>query len=169
MTAHQLFAAIPPALAAQILEAVHTTDKDLYRVALHTVAQARKVRPVFLERQPREDRHRTMTTALSRPDMNMIASNVLSGWLVKNQAALLADFLDALKIAHEKGVVENLPATVDDAALNAAVDQLLAKHPAEIVALYLNAFYGMNEAHWPNLDALLKNDPRLKLGTESNQ
>ena len=64
MTAHQLFAAISPALAAQILEAVHTTDKDLYRVALYSIAQARKVRPVFLERQPREDRHRTMTTAL---------------------------------------------------------------------------------------------------------
>ena len=164
MTAHQLFAAISPALAAQILEAVHTTDKDLYRVALYSIAQARKVRPVFLERQPREDRHRTMTTALSRPDMNMIAGNLLSGWLVKNQSALLTDFLDALKIVHEKGVVENLPATVDDAMLNAAVDQLLAKHPPEIVALYLNAFYGMNEAHWPNLEALLKNDPRLKLG-----
>ena len=133
-------------------------------MALYSIAQARKVRPVFLERQPREDRHRTMTTALSRPDMNMIASNVLSGWLVKNKAALLSDFLDALKITHEKGVVENLPATVDDAVLHAAVEQLLAKHPAEIVALYLNAFYGMNEAHWPNLEALLKNDPRLKLG-----
>ena len=96
--------------------------------------------------------------------MNMIAGNLLSGWLVKNQSALLSDFLDALKITHEKGVVENLPATVEDATLNAAVDQLLAKHPAEIVALYLNAFYGMNEAHWPNLEALLKNDPRLKLG-----
>ncbi|MST95113.1 MAG: hypothetical protein EXS33_07585 [Pedosphaera sp.] len=164
MTAHQLFAAISPALAAQILETVHTADRDLYRVALHTVAQARKVRPVFLERQPREDRHRTMTAALGRPDMNMVAGNVLSGWLVKNQSALLGDFLDGLKIAHEKGVVENLPPSVDDAALQATVDQLLAKHPPEIVALYLHAFFGMNEARWPNLEALLMNDSRVALG-----
>lgn len=164
MTAHQLFAAISPTLAGQILEAVHTTDKDLYRVAIHTVAQARKVRPVFLERQPREDRHRTMIAALTRPDMNMIAGNVLSGWLVKNQSALLGEFLDGLKIAHEKGVVENLPPSVEDAALHATVDQLLAKHSPEIVALYLHAFFGMNEAQWPNLETLLKNDPRLALG-----
>jgi hypothetical protein len=165
MTANQLMAAVSPELAQRMLEDVHTTDKDLYRVAVAAVAQAKKVRPVFLERQPRADRHRAMTDALKRTDLNTIAGNVISGWLVKNQSALLIDFLDALKIKHEKGVVENLPEKVEDADLNDAVNLLLGKHPEEIVALYLRAFHDMNEAHWPNLQKLIEEDPRLLLGS----
>ncbi len=164
MTASEIFAAVSPALGQRILDEVHATDKDLYRVALAGAAQARKVRNVFLERQPKADRHRSMVAALARSDMNMIAGNVISGWLVKNQQALLIDFLDALKIPHEKGVVENLPEKVDDTELKNAVNLLLEKHPPEVVALYLHAFYGMNEANWPALDVMLHEDDRLLLG-----
>jgi hypothetical protein len=164
MTASELFSAISPSLAQRILEEVHTTDKELYRVALAGAAQAKKVRPVFLERQPRADRHRSMLAAFARPDLNMVAGNVISGWLVKNQQSVLIDFLDALKISHEKGVVENLPEKVDDTELKNAVNLLLEKHPPEIVALYLHAFYSMNEANWPTLDVMLHEDDRLMLG-----
>ncbi len=164
MTASELIAAVSPALSQRILEEVHASDKELYRIALASVAQARKVRPVFLERQPRAERHRTMIAALTRPEFNTIAGNVISGWLVKNQSALLIDFLDGLKIPHQKGVVEDLPKTVEDGDLKKAVNLLLEKYPPEIVALYLRAFYDMNEANWPNLEKLLNDDPRLKLG-----
>lgn len=164
MTASELWAATSPSLAQRILEEVHATDKELYRVALAAAAQAKKVRPIFLERQPRADQHRTLLAALKRPEFNTISGNLLSGWLVKNQSALLIDFLDALKISHQKGVVENLPEKVDDADLNNAVGLLLGKYPNEVVALYLRAFYDMNEANWPNLQKLLTEDARLKLG-----
>ena len=52
----------------------------------------------------------------------------------------------------------------EDAKLKVAVDTLLAKHPAEAVAVYLNAFNAMNEANWPNLKTLLEGDARLQLG-----
>jgi len=155
---------MPPELAARIIEEVHGTDKDLYRVALHSVAQARKVRPVFLERQAKADRHRTMATAISQRSLEMIAGNVLSGWLVKNQQGLLCEFLDSLKISHDKGVVENLPASVPDADLDNAVNALLSKHDPKVVALYLHAFFSMNDANWPHLDELLHTDDRLHLG-----
>ena len=164
MKANELLGAVSPALSQRIVEEVHATDKDLYRVALAAVAQARKLRPVFLERQPRADQHRTLLAGLRRPEMNMIAGNLISGWLVKNQSAVLTDFLDALKIKHDKGVVEDLPEKVDDAALKGAADVLLGKYPPEIVALYLRAFQDMNEANWPNLQKLLEEDARLKLG-----
>ena len=164
MTASELLSAISPTLAQRILEEVHATDKELYRVALASAAQAKKVRPVFLERQPRADRHRFMIAALARPDLNMVAGNVLSGWLVKNQQTLLVDFLDALKVSHQNGVVENLPDKVDDTELKNAVNLLLEKNPPEIVALYLHAFYSMNEANWPTLDVMLHEDDRLMLG-----
>ena len=164
MTASEIFAEISPALATRIVEEVHASDKDLYRVALSAAARAKKVRPVFLERQPRADRYRSMATALARQDLNMIAGNVISGWLVKNQKALLTDFLDALKIQHQDGVVETLPEKVDDKALHDAVNLLLGKYPPEVVGLYLRAFHDMNEANWPNLKQLLAEDVRLMLG-----
>ena len=164
MTANELFLAISPALATRILEEVHATDKDLYRVALNAAAQVRKVRPIFLERQSRAERHRLMAAALLRNDMEMIAGNLVSGWLVKSHQQMLVDFLDALKVANDKGVVENLPATVPDADLDKAIELLLSKYDRESVALYLRAFNDLNEANWPNLAAKLNSDDRLKLG-----
>jgi hypothetical protein len=76
---------------------------------------------------------------------------------------MLAEFLDFLKIKHEKGVVEDLPPTVPDEDLEKAVEDLLARHEPEVVSLYLHAFFSLNEASWPHLELILT-DPRLKLG-----
>lgn len=164
MAPHELFAAISKKLAIEILEYTHENDKDLYRGAVTVVAEARKVRPVFLERQPRAERYETMRSALSRPNATLAADNLIRNWLLKKQNSVLSEFLDELKIKHDKGVVENVPETVDDAALHKAVDGLLARHPAEVVALYLHAFNGMDDAHWKHLDEMLYTDPRLELG-----
>jgi hypothetical protein len=164
MTASQLIAEISPALAKRILEDIFASDKELYRVALAAVAQAQKVRPVFLERQPRAERHKAMVAGLKRSDLSTISGNILSGWLVKHQSALLADFLDSLKIKHDKGVVEDLPKTVNEADLHNAVNMLLDKYPPEVVGLYLRAFNDMNDAGWPNLQKMFDSDVRLMLG-----
>ena len=125
-----------PALATDILQFTFESDKPAYKATLAAVAQARHVRPVFLERQPREARH----------------------------AAMLVDFLNALEIKNEEGVVEDLPAMVEDAKLKAAVELLAGKYPHEVVAVYLNAFNDMNTAGWANLKAILESDARLQLG-----
>ena len=77
---------------------------------------------------------------------------------------MLVDFLNALEIKNEEGVVENLPEGMDDAKLKSAIETLLAKYPPEAVAVYLNAFNDMNEANWANLKSILESDPRLQLG-----
>jgi hypothetical protein len=77
---------------------------------------------------------------------------------------MLVDFLNALEIKNEEGVVENLPASMDDAKLKSAIETLLAKYPPEAVAVYLNAFNDMNEANWANLKSILESEPRLQLG-----
>jgi len=163
MTSTDLFATMPAALAAEIVEYAHATEKALYRSALDAVAQARKVRTVFLERQPRPERLAAVTESLARPTLGVAADTLLRNWLLKKHTALLIDFLDALGVKHEKGVVEDLPKTVDDAALKAAVDQLLAKHPQPVVAIYLHAFNSMNAENWTNLEAMLYEDDRLEL------
>jgi hypothetical protein len=105
-----------------------------------------------------------MLATLARPALDMVAANLIRTWLLKKHKQMLTDFLDALGIAHQEGVVEDLPPTMDDAKVRAAVDALLAKHPPEAVAVYLNAFNEMNEVEWPSLKTMLESDPRLQLG-----
>ena len=81
-----------------------------------------------------------------------------------SQAPLLCDFLDALGLEHdEHGGIDALPETPDPGKLHAAVETLLAKHPAEIVAVYLQSFQTMDIAGWPVLGEMLTQDPRLHL------
>jgi hypothetical protein len=153
-----------PALAVRVIEFAHDGNKELYHTALHAVADARKLRPTFFERTPRATRHKEMATVLARPSMELVAANLLREWLMKKQTAMLADFLDAMGIAHKDGAVDDLPASVEDARLTEAVEKLLARHPAEEAAVYLNAFYTMNDVHWPKLETMLKTEPRLQFG-----
>lgn len=162
LTSHELFGFMPPALAADILEHAHTHDRDLYRATLTAVANARKVRPVFLDKQPRPARHAGMIVYLSRPGLELAAGTLLRGWLFKAHKSLLADFLDGVGIAHKDGVVDDLPESVDDGKLKSAVDTLLAKHSPDVVKVYLHSFNTMNESQWKNLEALLKDDARLQ-------
>ncbi len=161
MTSHELFGFMSASLAADIIEYAFSEDKKLYRAAMEAVAQARRVRPIFLERQPRPIRHASMIQTLSRPALDLVADNLIRTWLLKKHAAMLTDFLNALGIKHEEGVVEDLPASVDDATLRSAVEALLAKYPPEAVAVYLHAFNEMNEAGWENLQGILDKDRRL--------
>jgi hypothetical protein len=153
-----------PGLADDILNFTHESDKPVYKGAISAIAQARHVRPVFLERQPRPQRQAAMIATLSRPGLDAVAGGLIRVWLLKKHKAMLVDFLNALEIKNEEGVVENLPAGMDDAKLKTAVETLLAKYPPEVVAVYLNAFNDMNETTWANLKTILESDPRLQFG-----
>jgi hypothetical protein len=164
LTSHELFGFMSPGLANDILAFTFESDKPTYRAALNAVAQARHLRPVFLERQPRPQRHATMISSLSRPGLETVAGGILRAWLLKKYKAMLVDFLNALEIKNEDGVVDDLPESMDDAKLKSAIETLLAKYPPEAVAVYLNAFNDMNEANWANLKNVLESDARLQLG-----
>jgi len=165
LASHELIGFVSPGLANEILTFTFESDKPTYKAALASVAQARHLRPVFLERQPRPQREATMLATLTRPALDQMAGTLIRAWLVKKHKAMLVDFLNALGIEHKDGVVDDLPTAVDDAKLKTAVDALLAKYPPEVVAVYLNAFNDMNEANWANLKTMLESDTRLQLGT----
>ena len=164
LTSHELFGFMSPALANEIVTFTHETDKPVYKATLAAVAQARHVRPVFLERQPRPQQHSEIIASLARPALEAAAGGLIRAWLLKKHNAMLVDFLNALGIPNKDGVVDDLPKDRDDAKLKSAIETLLAKHPPEVVAVYLNAFNDMNEAHWANLKTLLESDARLQLG-----
>src|SRR5438067_579895 len=115
LSSHELLGFMSPPLALEILTCAHESDKPLYRATLNAVAEARKLRPVFLERQPRAQRHAAMLSTLSRPALDLFTGNLIRNRLLKKHKSMLIDFLDALAIPHEEGVVEDLPASVEDA------------------------------------------------------
>jgi hypothetical protein len=164
LKSHELLGFMSPALATDILSFIFESDKPAYKATLAAVAEAKHVRPVFLERQPRAARHAAMLSALTKPQLDGAAAAFIRAWLVKKHAAMLVDFLNALGIPHENGVVEDLPGAVADEKLKAAIEVLLGKYPHEVVAVYLNAFNDMNAAGWENLKTLLESDARLQLG-----
>jgi hypothetical protein len=164
LTSHELLGFMSPPLAMEILTYAYESDKPLYKATLAAVAENRRLRPVFLERQPRPQRNATIVATLAKPSLEIVTANLIRTWLLKKYTSLLGDFLDALGIAHKEGVVEDLPATMEDIKLAAAVDKVLEKYPPEIVAVYLNAFSEMNEVQWPNLKTMLESDKRLQLG-----
>ena len=152
-----------PELGREVLEFTHGSEKTLYRTAADAVAQALKLRPIFLDRQPKVERFAFIARGLGRPGLSAIADNVLRHWLLKKNEPLLTHFLDSLGIAHEKGAVETLPPSIEEAKLHVALESLLAKYPHETVAVYLHAFNQMNESKWTNLDEHVQTDPRLQL------
>jgi len=164
LTAHELFGFMSSSLANEIINFIAETEKQTYRATLTAVAESRRVRPLFMERQAKPQRHAAIISSLGKPGLELAAGNILRTWLVKKHRSMLIDFLTALEIKHEEGVVEDLPETVDDAKLKGAVETLLGKYPHEPVSVYLNAFNEMNQANWANLKTLLENDPRLQLG-----
>ena len=170
LKSHELIGFMSPTLANEIMAFTFDEEKPLRAAIIQAVAEARHLRPAFVQRKPRAEQATMILATLTRPNLDAAAGTLLRTWLVKKQSAMLVDFLNALDIPNEKGVVEDLPATVPDEKLNAAVDLLLAKHPTEAVVVYLNAFYDMNgpgnaaaPPFWPNLKALLEADARLQL------
>ena len=162
LTFHELIGFMSPKMANQILEDTQANNREVYRALVAAMAEAQKMRPVFIGRQPKERRHKNFVQMLSRIGAEEHAGNLIRGWLFKEHKDVLTDFVGKLGIEHEDGMVDELPDSINDTALNEAVNLLLEKHDQELVAVYLTAFNASNENRWDNLDTLLADDERLQ-------
>ena len=165
MRAHEIFQRMSPGTAEQIFRHLHQEEKGIYKAAIQGLANQRNLRGVFVERKPPNERFPWMQNALTRPVSDAIASHLLQAWLLGAHKEMLCDFLAALEIPHEEnGTVEDLPPAPPKEKIQAAVDGLLTKYPAETVAIYLHAFREMDSAvQWPPLNEILAEDARLQL------
>ena len=162
LTFHELIGFMSPKMANRILEDTQANNREVYRALVASMAQAQKMRPVFIGRQPKERRHKSFVQMLSRTGSEEHAGNLIRSWLFKEHKDVLTNFLGKLGIEHEEGMVDDLPESISDDALNAAVELLIEKYDRELVAVYLTAFNASNENRWGNLDALLAEDERLQ-------
>jgi hypothetical protein len=161
---HEIFARMPGETAQQLFGFVFEKEKPLYKATIESLAKQRKLRPVFVERKPREERQAWLKEALGRRASEGVAAHLLQIWLIGAHKGLLCDFLDALGIAHdENGTIENLPEAPAHGKLQAAVDTLLSKHDRGVVTVYLHAFQALDDEGWPTLEAVLAEDERLRL------
>ena len=166
MKPHEIFTILPQSLASQLFDFIHKQEKPIYKAMIESLAKQRRLRPVFIERKPRDARHVWLKDALSRKASDGIAAHLLQIWFVGEHKDLLCDFLDALGIEHdENGTVDALPEAPTKEKLETAITTLLAKHDRELVAAYLYTFQALDDSGgWPTLAEILTNDERLKIG-----
>ena len=165
MTSYEIFGHCSSQLANEIFVYLQEKEKPVYRAVIQNLANQRKLRPVFIERKPKPERHTWLHQALARKPADDLATQVLQIWLLGAQQPLICGFLEALQIKHDgKGVVDQLPPEPEPPKLQAAIDSILEHHSPEVVTVYLHLFRMMDDAGWKHLDEILGNDARLVLG-----
>jgi hypothetical protein len=164
MKCHEIFSKLSPELTNEIFGHLIEHEKPVYKAMIQNIATRRKLRPVFIERKSREERHVWLKQALSLKGTDDLATQLLQIWLLGAHRQMICDFLDLLSIKHDgKGVVDNLPAEPQKEALSNTISKLLENRSPEVVAVYLHAFQAMDETGWSTLDEILATDPRVAL------
>jgi hypothetical protein len=84
-----------------------------------------------------------------------VAARALVNYHLGRQRPMMADFLDALGVAHEEGLIkEETVVKPESDKLRGAVDQIAAKYPADDVALYLTTLVSQDPETWGELAEL---------------
>jgi hypothetical protein len=164
MKCYEIFSKLSPELSNEIFCYLLESEKPVYKAIIRNVAARRKLRPIFIERKPKNERHAWLHQTLSTKGADDITAQVIQVWLLGAQRPMICEFLDSLGVAHDgKGIVDSLPSEPSREELNDKISKLLENHPPEVVSLYLNAFQAMDETGWSTLTEILAGDSRLTL------
>ena len=166
MKPHELFKEIDPAVVTELFTTFRDEDREVYKSALTSLAQSRKLRPVFIQKKPVVEQIAWMHKTLMLRGSDMVGEHLLQVWFMKFQQPLLIRFCDGMGIGHNgEGSVEGeLPAEMDAAKLTETVDGLYADFNPRIVSLYLHLFNLQRPGGWDGLADMLANDGRIVLG-----
>ena len=166
MKAHEILQRFSDQDADEILSHLHQEDKPAYRACLQVLSNRRRLRPVFLERKPKPERHAWMRTELARTANHDVATEILQAWLLGAHRPMICEFLDSLQVPHDgQGLLETLPSEPAPDALRSAIDGIFQNYSALPVTAYLLLFPEMDIANWPEFTKILDADPRLAAGT----
>ncbi len=165
MTVHELYQKLDPALVQEMFLYFREEERDLYKTSIASLAQNRKLRPVFIQKKSVPDQIAWLHKTLQLRNQDVVGEHLLQVWFMKGQQPLLIDFCDGMGIAHngEGSVEEDLPDTLDEAKLKATVETLLGKYNPKLVSLYLHVFNKQTLTGWENLAQLIEEDDRIAL------
>lgn len=165
MFAHEMFKKMSPDLGLSIVGWLRENEADVFRTALHSLAQQRKLRPVFVTRKSRPEQAAWFMDQLKMRGNEAVGENLLQIWLMKGRSEMLSIFLDAIGVKHDgKGGVDgDIPTAFDAAKVKAGAEALLEKFPAGEVAVYLNLFQLQQPGGWKEISDLIEGDARLQV------
>lgn len=167
MKAHQIFQEMQPEMARSVFQYLRDEQREVYSASLATLAQNRKLRPVFIQRKPAPQQIDWLVKNIQLKGSDEIAEHVIQLWLMKGHQDLLTDFLDGVGIEHDgEGAAEELPEKIDEKKLKKTVDSLLGKHDPDLVRIYIHVFQLQQYGGWPEIDKLIESTPALQYGEE---
>jgi len=163
LKAHEIYQKLDPQYVTRMLDWFREHDRHVYRSALSTLAEKRRLRLVFLQKKPLEEQYAWILRNLRAKPNDPIGEHLLQAWLMAGHQEMLAQFCDAMGIEHDgKGSVRGeLPEELDAAALDPAVDALLGNYELPLVRLYLTLFNRQRPEGWAPLTRKLESDERL--------
>lgn len=166
MKACEIFQQVSPALGTEIIRYLRTELKEVYRAAVTTLAQQKKLRPEFVQKKSGDQQIAWILDSLRFKASEAVGEQVLQVWLMKAESPMLVTFLDALDVPHDGqgGIDGEIPKDFDAAKAKAAVAALVDAHPPEKAAVYLQIFQLQQPGGWPALAEAMAAEPRLKLG-----
>ena len=87
---------------------------------------------------------------------NGVAEEILAVYFLECHRPLLVEWLDAVGLAHEDGILKDeMPAQPDEEKLREAAERYLSGEEPETRRLCLCAFSAQEPIEWPVLDAIL--------------
>jgi len=158
MKPYQVFARMSPEQAERVMNAIHGESPGVYTQAVAAAAATMKARPQFMMKQPRDKRAKLIRQALSRIAASPIAEEILATYFLEVRKDLLTEWLDALGLEHEDGVLKtNAPEPPSDAELEKKVEAYRSAGgaAAEDRELLLLAFAAQSAIEWPGFEAML--------------
>src|SRR5499426_766639 len=106
MRSHEVFARMTPARAEAFLAELRREAPPVSQMALAAAAGAFKLRPAFLKRQSPVKQAEWVRKALGRGTMAAVAEEILAEYFLGHHKALLVEWLDAVGLEHEDGVLK---------------------------------------------------------------
>ncbi|CAN5898958.1 hypothetical protein BH11VER1_BH11VER1_29510 [soil metagenome] len=165
MKAHQLIAALSPALKLEITSYLQKETREAYRTSLYSLAAQRKLRPQYIQAKSREQQGEWLMEQLKLRTNDGVGEQLLQLWLLKAKTPMLVAFLDAAGIKHDgEGQVDDLPEVLTKEQVDAGIDAMLKDHPAEHIAIYFRLFQLQRPEGWPAIAEALEKRSELNLG-----
>ncbi len=156
MRSNEIFAGMSGEQAERFLVELKQDAPDVATLALAATAEAFRLRPEFLKRQPRARQAEWMRRALGRTIGAPLAEEVLATYFLDHEKDLLIELLDTLGVPHEDGrLSQGEPECPDAKKLESGIKKFRKGAKPEKRELLLRAFAAQSSVEWPGLDELL--------------
>jgi hypothetical protein len=156
MKPHEIFGRMSQERAFHVLQQVKAKLPAVYTQAMGAACVTLKARPQFLMKQPKDKQAQFVRSALARFAASPIAEEVLAAYFLEVRRDLLTEWLDALGIEHENGILkQDNPAEPAREKLAEAIARFRTGEGADDRELLMQAFAAQSAVEWPGLDALI--------------